>query len=111
MINAAWGSSQYQVWNCSSTKWGWSQYRGDRWLDDAAVPVISALALTNPVDQFDIGHFGFEAANVATPALTGGDIYPDGPGAGCPYRRDQESVIATFASEQQDLWDPVGGRT
>ena len=73
LINAA--------WNQANAKFELFEYKmglvtnagGTGWLDDAAVPVISApsVAFTNPTSTNSISATSeFEAANVATPALT-----------------------------------------
>jgi len=111
LINAA--------WNQANAKFELFEYKmglvtntgGTGWLDDAAVPVISApsVAFTNPTSTNSISATSeFEAANVATPALTTAVIStPTDPGVTVPTDVTEESVIATFTSEQQDLWDQL----
>ncbi|WP_273703314.1 hypothetical protein, partial [Candidatus Accumulibacter vicinus] len=131
LINAA--------WNQANTKFDLFEYKmglvtnsgGTGWLDDAAVPEISAssVAFTNPTStnsisatsEFEAANVatpalttstsatsGFEAANVATPALTTAVIStPTDPGVTIPTDVTEDSVIATFTSEQQDLWDQL----
>ena len=131
LINAA--------WNQANTKFDLFEYKmglvtnsgGTGWLDDAAVPEISAssVAFTNPAStnsisatsEFEAANVatpalttstsatsGFEAANVATPALTTAVIStPTDPGVTIPTDVTEDSVIATFTSEQQDLWDQL----
>ena len=73
--------------------------------------MISApsVAFTNPTSTNSISATSeFEAANVATPALTTAVIStPTDPGVTVPTDVTEESVIATFTSEQQDLWDQL----
>ena len=111
LINAA--------WNQANTKFDLFEYKmglvtnsgGTGWLDDAAVPEISAssVAFTNPTSTNSISATSeFEAANVATPALTTAVIStPTDPGVTIPTDVTEDSVIATFTSEQQDLWDQL----
>ncbi len=131
LINAA--------WNQANAKFELFEYKmglvtntgGTGWLDDAAVPVISApsVAFTNPTSTNSISATSeFEAANVATPALTSSTsatsgVYtataatpslttavittPTDPGVTVPTDVTEESVIATFTGEQQDLWDQL----
>ena len=161
LINAA--------WNQANAKFELFEYKmglvtnagGTGWLDDAAVPVISApsVAFTNPTSTNSISATSeFEAANVATPALTTATAAtpalttataatpalttataaapalttataaapalttataatpalttavistPTDPGVTVPTDITESSVIATFTSEQQDLWDQL----
>ena len=131
LINAAWNQANAKF-ELFEDKMGLvTNTGGTGWLDDAAVPVVSAssVAFTNPTltnsisatSEFEAANVatpalttstsatsGFEAANVATPALTTAVIStPTDPGVTIPTDVTEDSVIATFTSEQQDLWDQL----
>jgi hypothetical protein len=111
LINAA--------WNQANTKFDLFEYKmgqvtntgGTGWLDDAAVPTISfnPVTITNPTSTNSISATSdFEAAPVATPALTTATITtPTDPGVTIPTSLTVESIIATFDTEQQVLWDQL----